>query len=428
MPLRRVVGRADLTAQAVNIMMGSAVFVLPGVTANELGAWAPFAVLAAVCGTGLILLSFAEAAGHYREAGGPYRYVGDAFGEYLGTQTALLYWFVRATASAAVANVFVTYLTEVWPAASEPAWRFVVLTTLIALSGAINVWGTRHTASALNLFTMAKVVPLLCVAVFGIAIVGIHLPAMPAPSSSTFARIVLLWVFALGGFEASLIPAGEARNPARDGPRALLYALTIIAIVYILTQLTVTGTVAGLASDRPVSEAANILIGPVGAQMVAAAVLVSTSSAIPGSIFAASRLTFAIAERRGLPAILARVHPTLRTPYVSITLFAVLVWALAISGSFTWNASISAVARLIVYGATSLSVLAIGRRRRSAFRIHPLVHVSSIVFCLWLLGHQTWAEARAVATIWIGASVTCALYRWRFGRGSPNSRVTHIHG
>ena len=73
----------------------------------DLRGWAPLAVVVAAMGVMFVLLSFGEAAGRYQEPGGPYRYAGDAFGEFVGVQIGLLYWVVRATASASVAHVFV---------------------------------------------------------------------------------------------------------------------------------------------------------------------------------------------------------------------------------------------------------------------------------------------------------------------------------
>jgi amino acid transporter len=122
----RVLNRWDLTWQAVNIVVGASIFALPGVLLHEMGAWTLGAVLVAVAGILPIALGFAECAGRYRVAGGAYRYVGDAFGEYAGAQIGVLYWAVRVTAGAAVADVFVTYFAELWHLAPEPIPRTIL--------------------------------------------------------------------------------------------------------------------------------------------------------------------------------------------------------------------------------------------------------------------------------------------------------------
>jgi len=411
--LDRVSRRHDLTAQAINIVVGSSVFVLPGAAAAQIGAWAPLAIVAAAAGVFLVVLSFAEAAGYYSEAGGPYRYASDAFGGYVGAQIGVLYWTVRATSSAAVANVLVTYLVEFWPAATSAGPRTAVLTVLVFGSALVNIAGTGRTVAVLNLFTIAKTTALVAL---GVAAIALHAGVYPAagvlPSPGEWARAVLLWIFAFGGFEATLITAGDARDPTHDGPKALVTAVAIITLLYMLTQWVVLVVPGAAASSRPLADAARYLVGGAGAAFVTMAALVSTSGHVPGSMFAASRLSYAMAERDVLPPAFAQLHRRFKTPVVSIVAFAGLVWLLAVSGTFVWNASISAIARLIVYGSTSLAVLRLRSRRQSTFRAPVWVHVAALGFCGWLIASLSVPEAFAVSIVWLAASVLWFCRRW----------------
>jgi amino acid transporter len=413
--LLRVVGHWDLTAQGVNIVLASSIFVLPGITLLELAAWAPVAVAAAAVGNLFILLSFAEAAGRYDRPGGPYRYSADAFGEYVGVQIGLLYWVVRATATASVANVFVLYLAQLWPPAAEPFWRMSCLTLAVLGGGWLNFRGTRQAASVLNLVAIAKALPLVVLCSVGaFSLSAGAFTSESLPGSSAWARAILLWIFAFGGFEATVTAASEARDPVRDMPRALLKALAIVAVFYVAVQIVVVGILPPRPTPRPVGEVAQILLGNWGALAIAMAAIIATNGHIAGSILASSRITYAIADARGLPALLARVHPRFRTPHVSIALFTVAVWLLAVSGSFIWNASISAVGRLLVYVATAVAVLRLRRSLPSAFIVPTWVHVVTAGFCIWLLLHQTLAEAIAVSIVLAGGSVIWIGYRgWR---------------
>jgi amino acid transporter len=413
--LLRVVGRWDLTAQGVNIVLASSVFVLPGIMLTSLGGWAPLAVVGAAAGVLFVLLSFGEAAGRYSEPGGPYRYAGDAFGEYVGVQVGLLYWVVRATASASVAHVFVMYAAELWPSAGEPVPRTLLLTVVILGSGWLNYRGTRQTASVVNVITLFKTVPLLVLCAASVPLMSAgRLGGAEWPSETSWARAILLWVYAFGGFEATVIPASEAREPQRDLPRALLLALGIVAAFYLAVQIVVAGVLPGEPGPRPVADVARLALGGVGALLIAAAALVATTGHIPGSILAASRITFAIAERGGLPASLARVHPVYRTPHVSVVAFTAVVWLLAVSGTFIWNASISAIGRLLVYVATALGVLRLRRTSPSAFTPPAWVHLATTAFCSWLFLYQTLQEALVVLAVVACGSFTWLAYRfWR---------------
>lgn len=419
--LLRVVSHWDLTAQGVSIVLASSIFVLPGITYGELGGWAPLAVVAATIGVLFVLLTFGEAAGRYRDPGGPYRYAGDAFGEYAGAQIGIIYWVVRATATASVANVFVAYMAELWPAAAQPGWRAALISAAILGGGWLNYRGTRQTSSVLNVLTLVKVAPLILLCIVGVLQLSPdRFTGSPLPTSSSWARAILLWVFAFGGFEATVIPASEARDPVRDIPRALLYALAIVAGFYIAVQIIVVGILPTPSAVRPVGTVARMLLGDGGAVMIALAAIVATNGHIPGSILASSRITYAIAERGGLPSALARVHPKFRTPYVSVLLFTLVAWILAISGSFIWNASISAVGRLIVYVATALSTLKLRRAAPSAFALPPWVHIVTIAFSGWLFVHQTLGEALVVAVVIAGGSVIWLGYRfWRLRSERP---------
>jgi len=413
--LDRVSRRGDLTAQAINIVVGSSIFVLPGIVAGQIGAWAPVAVIAASVGVFLVALSFADAAGRYREAGGPYRYASDAFGDYVGAQIGFLYWVVRAASSAAVVNVLITYLAEFWPSATASGWRVALFAVVVFGSAALNIVGTRHTVSVLNVFTVGKVLTLAALGVVAMVMLRGGVPAFDAvPAPGAWARATLLWIFSFGGFEATLITAAEARDPTRDGPRALIAGVGIVALLYVVLQWMVAATPGAATATRPLGEAARYLIGNPGATLIAVAALVSTSGHVPGSMFAASRLTYAMAERAALPASLARIHRRFRTPYVSILTFACVVWVLGVSGSFVWNASLSALARLIVYACTSLGVLRLGARRPSTFRVPRWVHVAALAFCGWLLSSSTWTEALAVGTVWaVGSLLWSGRGIWR---------------
>jgi amino acid transporter len=421
----RVVSRWDLTVQGVNIVLASSIFVLPGVTLTQLGSWSPLAVVIALIGVTLILLSFAEAAGRSKESGGPYRYTADAFGEFVGTEVGILFWAVRASATAAVADIFATYTAELWPPAATPVWRCVLITMVIFGSCYLNVRGTKQAASALNLLTMVKVLPLLILCGFGFFSKHWHgFTPTPLPGAQSWARAVLLWVFAFGGFEATLIPASEAQNPTRDMPRALFQALAIVAFFYLTVQLLLAGLPLKLPSARPVGDAARLLFGAVGATATAVAAMLATGGHIGGSTLVASRITSAMAEKGRMPAVLGRIHPRFRTPAFSIILFSALVWALAVSGSFIGNASISAVGRLVVFVVTFLANLRMRNSAPSAFATPIWVHLAAIVFCVWLFFYETIHEALCVFGILAATAIWWFLWpaikRFAGGRGSEN--------
>jgi amino acid transporter len=354
--LVRVIGRWSLVALVVNSIIGSGVFGLPSTVAALIGRSSIWAVVAAGAGMCVIIGCFAEVASRFHQAGGPYLYARVAFGRFMGIQTAWMLWLGQVAAPAANANLFVIYLGEFFPHAKDPLPRAIILTLLIGLLAFINIRGVRGGAQVSNLFTAAKLIPLLAVIVLGVFVLANHhwqLASASTPASNTgqWMKAVLLLVFAYGGFETALAPMSEAKNPRRDAPFALFAAVITCTVIYALIQWVVVGVLPDAAhSARPLADVARIAAGPVGAAFIAIGALISFYGYLSAKILAMPRVPFALAEQGDFPKIFAAVHRRFHTPYVAILSFAGLVLIFALIGEFKWNVTLSAVARLLYYG------------------------------------------------------------------------------
>lgn len=360
--LARRIGRLGLTALVFNGVVGSAIFGLPATVGKNLGRGAPWAWAIAAALIVIVVACFAEVASRFRGAGGPYLYVHATYGRFLGLQTGWMAYLTRLTASAAVANLFISYLGVFLPAAGTSFGKLVVLSLLLGILAAVNCVGVGPGARVSTVFAGLKLLGLGAFITGGLIWLGSDpglTPAAivppPAPTSvDPWLAMLLVLVFAYGGFEAALIPLAEARNPERDAPVALFTALAAATLVYLLAQVVVTYTLPDPGSTAtPLADAARRFLGDGGARLIAAAALLSTLGYLAGGMVNVPRLTFAMAERRELPGGFAAVHPRFRTPVISITTYAVLVWLLAASGSFLQNVSLSVAARLVTYGLVS---------------------------------------------------------------------------
>jgi amino acid transporter len=363
--LIRAIGRWSLVALVVNSIIGSGVFGLPSTVAALIGNFSPYAVLAAGAGMSVIIACFAEVASRFHQAGGPYLYARVAFGRLMGIQTAWMLWLGQVAAPAANANLFVIYLGEFFPYAKDPLPRAIILTLLVGLLTFINIRGVRAGAHVSNFFTAAKLVPLFAVIVLGLFVLQQHhwtiaSPAVSSPNASQWLKAMLLLVFAYGGFETALAPMSEAKDPRRDAPFALFTALLACTVIYALIQWVVVGVLPDAAhSQRPLADLARLAVGPVGAALVATGALISFYGYLSAKILAMPRVPFALAEQGDFPKVFATIHRRFHTPYVSILVFAAMVWGLALLGDFKWNVTLSAVARLLYYavGCAALPIL-----------------------------------------------------------------------
>jgi basic amino acid/polyamine antiporter, APA family len=392
--LVRVIGRWSFAALVINCIIGSGVFGLPSVVAADVGRASVAAVLLAGFAMAVIMACFAEVASYFSESGGPYLYVRTAFGRLLGLEVAWLVWLVRLTACAANVNLFVIYLAEFWPRSTQPAPRLILFTLLVGVLAAINYRGVLIATKLNNVFTVAKLLPLGAIGVAGaFYLIATHRVIPPgisdAPASSWSHAIVLL-IFAYGGFEAALISGGEARDPRRDAAFGLFAALVTCTAIYALIQWVVVAVLPDPGhSTRPLADVARIVMGHGGAALIAVGALVSIYGYLSGNMLAVPRITFALAQGGDFPSPLAAVHPQFRTPYVSILVFAVLVWVLAQFGSFAGNATLSAGARLFYYVlvCAALPVLRNKQPGAAVYRVPGGVILAGlgVLICLGLL-------------------------------------------
>ena len=420
--LVRAIGRWGLTALVVNTIIGSGIFGLPGVVAGLVGSASLLAYLIAAAGIGVIMACFAEVASQFREAGGPYLYARVAFGRFLGLQMGWLAWLVRLTSAAANSNLFLIYLAEFWPQAKQPLPRALVLTLLVGLLAVANIRGVRMGANLSTAFTVAKLVPLLVFIAVGLFFVHGEIPigGSTADKAAWFKAILVL-VFAYGGFEAALMPMGEAKDPRRDAPFALFAALAACTLVYTLVQIVVQGVLpdAAAASDRPLADAARQFLGPAGAALISAGALISVYGYLSGQMLSAPRLVFALAEQKDFPGVLSRLHARFRTPHVAIAFYAVLVWVLAIRGSFLWNAIISAAARLFTYGLVCAALLVLRRKQpdAAAYRLPAgaVFALLGVALALVLVSGMSRSELAVIA-----GTMAIAFANWLWARrGMP---------
>jgi basic amino acid/polyamine antiporter, APA family len=419
--LVRAIGRWSMVALAVNCIIGSGIFGLPSVVVGYLGRWSPVAVLLAGLAMAAIIGCYGEAASQFTETGGHYLYVRRAFGRFAGVQVGWMTLLSRLTACAAAVNLLVISLGEFWPGAGAPGARFAVVSLFVGTLGVANYRGVAAGTLVSNVSVIAKLVPLVLVSVVGVAYLTTHpavAPAAAAGGIDGWLQAVLLLIFAYGGYETALFPMGEARNPRHDAAFALFAALLVVALLYTVLQLVVVGALPDAAhSQRPLADVARVMMGQGGAALISVGALIAVYGYLSANLLGGPRATFALAERGDFPARFAAIHPRFRTPYVSIAAYAALVWAFALLGSFTWNLTLSAVARLFYYGAVCAAVPVLRRRQpeAAAFRLPGGVAPPAfgVLVCLVLLTRVDFSKSLILLAVIAAATVNWLLVRER---------------
>ena len=280
--------------------------------------------------------------------------------------------------------------------------RIIVMFAVYGSLVLINIRGVRQGAGAVTVITVAKLLPLLlfiCVGIF-----FIHTPNLAWsgwPSSKSLGDAVILLIFAFVGIEVALIPSGEVKNPARTVPRSAYLALVITTIIYLMIQLVAQGTLGpDLANhpDAPLAESAATFLGNLGRMILLAGASISAFGFVTSDILSSPRMIFAFGRDGALPQFFAHVHPRYRSPDVAIITYAVLAFALSISGTFERLAVLSNVAVLLMYLLCCAACWVLVQRdvrsdgKPFNFPGMKVVPALAILAIVWILAHATVRE------------------------------------
>ncbi|MGH9874940.1 MAG: APC family permease [Pyrinomonadaceae bacterium] len=404
--LIRGIRRWDLVAIAINGIIGAGIFGLPSEVFSLIGPYSLIAFVVCAVVVTLFILCFAEVGSRFDETGGPYLYAREAFGPTVAFEIGWLIWLARLTAFAANCNLLVAYLGYFVPAATNPFWRASIIVIVVTVLATINLLGIRRAAIVSNVFTIGKLIPIIVFIAVGLFFLNPQAFALgPRPATGAFSQSVLLLIYAFTGFEMAAIPAGEVKDPKKDLPHALLIAIGVVAVLYILVQVVCVGTFPELAqSQKPLADAGMRFMGAAGGAIISAGAIISITGNLNILVLSGSRVPFAMAEQQQLPSFIGSVHRRFATPYVAILITAGVMLVLTLNSSFVAALTISAIARLVTYGATCLSLPVFRRRSNAppaAFRLHygTVIAILALLLAAWLLANSTRKEARAAAVV-----------------------------
>lgn len=356
-----------LAAAIFNITIGAAIFVLPAFVARDLGAAAPLAYLVCAVATALVALCIAEAGSRVPQSGGPYAYVETAFGPYAGFLCGVLLWLGITVAMGAVATVFADAVGQLVPVLAGSLPRTVLLIVVIASLAVVNIRGASLGSQVSGIATVAKIVPLVAFVLLGLPHVRTENLALGSfPPLASIGKSGLLLMFAFFGLESALQVSGEVRDGSRAVPRAIALAVTGVGVLYIAVQLVAQGILgpalaAPETAKAPLAAAAVQFAGRTGSLLILIAMIVSTFGFMTATMLSTPRTLFALALDGYLPRALAAVHPTRHTPHVAILVQAVIMTAIAATGTYVKLAIIANVPILLVYLGCCLAIVRLRR-------------------------------------------------------------------
>lgn len=360
--LKRRVGVLGLSANIINIIIGSGIFVLPAVVASYMGASSIIAYL--FCGLlmGMIMLCFAEAGSKVTNTGGPYTYIETAFGDYAGFIGGVFAIGSNLFADAAVSNALVNVIGSAYPIFAEGLPRFLFLFVLFYGLVYINVIGLKQGIGLVKFNTIIKLIPLLLLIIIGFKDVSLNnLFIENMPDIKTLGETSLILFFAFQGCETGIIVGGEVLNPKRTIPKAILISITTVVVMYVLIQMVSQGILGNDLPNfkaAPLAETARVAMGSFGYVLLTIGAVISMFGYMSGTILNSPRIVYALSRDHVIPVkALSKIHKKFATPFIAIVVYATIGFTLAVSGSFEKLAIIASSSMLILYLGVAVSVI-----------------------------------------------------------------------
>jgi len=426
--LRRSLTLYPLTMIAIGCSIGSGIFRTPGQIAHHVHL--PEYVIALWILGGLVALTgaltYAEMGSMFPGAGGLYVYLREAYGDAMGFMYGWFILFIStAGAIAALVAVCAEHILYLVGPEHTAAWKMPLAIFLLVFLTVVNLFGVNVGEWIANIFTSAKL--------FGLLLIGLagwwyaQPDALAANATGTFANtlpenptgafalgfIGVLWSY--GGWQHVSFMAGEAKNPQKVIPRAMLLGSLIVTVVYVMANLAYMRLlpVEKVATSTTVAADALNTIAPWGGALMAFLIALSTFGTVGIYCMTAPRMYYAMARDGIFFKQLADIHPRWKTPVNAIliqsgwALILLLFWG-------TFENLIEYVTFMDYLGLmmVATTVFVFRRTRPDAPRSYrtigyPVTPAIFIGICLWFILFTVWqAPVRA------GAGFVVALAGW----------------
>ena len=449
--LQRVMGPWLLLLFIVGDILGTGIYALTGQVAKHVGGavWLPFLVAFGVAL--LTAFSYLELVTKYPKAAGAALYAHRAFGIHFVTFLIAFAVMCSGITSASTASrAFAANFSDSMGLGLGGLGVTLVGLVFMAVIAAVNFRGVGESVKINVLLTCVELTGLLIIIVIGLWAIGAGTGDLGRAFQFTSANDSdVMWAviagttlafFAMVGFEDSVNMAEECHNPVRDFPKMMLTGLGITGVIYILVSITSVALV-------PVGDLTNLDKGSALTQVVAAGApdlpfdtifpfigLFAVANSALINMLMASRLLYGLANQDVLPRSLGRVHPTRRTPWVSITFTTLIAFGLIIfvvrlsaadggADNIALLGGTTSLLLLCVFTVVNVALLVLRRRpvEHDHFKAPAFLPVLGALTCAYLAGPWARSEEQQrqylIAGVLLAVGIVLWLCTWLWNRG-----------
>ncbi len=283
--------------------------------------------------------------------GGYYAWVRRAMGNFWGFQEAWLSLVASIFDMAIYPTLFVAYLTRMFPWFQENHRGVVVALGVVVVCAALNIAGVKVVSTTSLWLFFALSAPFAIIFLLSPFKIGALANAVTKPTTSNVdilgGLLICMWNY-MGWDNASTI-ATEVERPQRTYPRAMLAAVAIVALSYVLpfAAMWITGLPASAWETGAWADVAQLMGGPLLRIALVAGGMMSGFGMFNALVMSYSRLPLAMAQDGMLPKVFAKLHPKSRAPWVAIVALAI-GWGLALNIGFERLVTLD----IMIYGAS----------------------------------------------------------------------------
>lgn len=297
-------------AMGTGVMIGAGIFALTGQVAELAGTWFPIAFLAAALITAFSAYAYVKLSNAYPSAGGIAMFLEKAYGRSVMTGAcALLMYFSMVINESLVARTFGTYTLQLFDVTGMD-WLIPALGIgLLSFAFVVNILGNQFIQTFSFFMAFLKIGGIAVFAVAGLWASGLSFESVGLSPRETgpgsFLGAVALAILAYKGFTTITNSGGEIESPHKNVGRAIIIAIGICVIVYLLVTLAVGGnlTIEEIirARDYALAEAARPAFGDYGLWFTVAFAIIATVSGVIASVFAVSRMLAMVTDMKLVP-------------------------------------------------------------------------------------------------------------------------------
>ena len=399
--LKKNIGFAVATSLVVGTVIGSGIFMKPGIVIASTGnstlalwAWIIGGIITLASG-----LTIAEVSVKIPKTGGLYAYIEDVYGKFWGFLCGWVQTLIYGPAIMGALGLYFGSLVAALFGLSAKSNIIIGIITILFLVF-MNLLGTQYGGLIQNISTIGKLIPIILIAAFGIFQGDVSILNMDSGVTQSFSMgaAILATLWAYDGFMNVGYMAGEMKNPSKTLPSAIISGILIVIVAYLTVNIAILHVLPASKivelGPNAASTAATILFGKMGGNLLTIGILISIFGCLNGKVLTFPRIPYAMAKDGFLPGAkaLSSIHPKYKTP-VGATLLQLVISVIMMLLANPDRLSDIAIFTVFAFYALSFAAVFILRKKgvqnnTKLYKVplYPITPIVAILGALYIIG------------------------------------------